>query len=95
MKSFLIILISLLTNLTGFGQVNKSHSDSTKHCINRVVIDYDTKRPLQEIHINTNGISVQTDSNGNFQLYLPDSLIGKKITLQFYHHYFGSKEVVI
>jgi hypothetical protein len=43
----------------------------------------------------TNGVGVETDSSGSFELYLPDSMIGKKITLVILKKNYVSKEVIV
>jgi hypothetical protein len=51
-----------------------------------IIKDAKTKEPLQYVEVIVDGISLSTstDSAGNFEINIPDSLLGKKLELEFY-----------
>ncbi len=60
--------------------------DSSKKLIHGKVIDAKTKEPLADTYVEVIGSPnyVQTDANGMYQIYVPDSMCNKEIQIEFY-----------
>ncbi len=90
---------------------NGKHLDSAKHRIRGIVTVWKSKTAISGVLVMTrgakkeetmrgvdsivNGVGVQTDSCGRFELFLPDSMIGKKLTLLFYKNHYLSKTIEV
>ena len=109
LRQMLLYCLFTLIVLSVTAQKTSKHADSAKHRIRGVVTVWRSKSAIQGVQITTrgakkeetmrgiytiaNGVGVQTDSCGRFEMFLPDSMIGKKITLLFYKNHYVSKTI--
>lgn len=73
-----------------------SVSDSSKHYVYGTVVDSKSKMPIDyaRLYIEpAENISVVCDSLGRFKLKIPDSLVGKNVTLSFHAYEYKTVEV--
>ncbi|HWY98777.1 MAG TPA: carboxypeptidase-like regulatory domain-containing protein [Bacteroidia bacterium] len=64
----------------------QTEKDSSKRLVHGIITDARTKEPLVDAYVEVigSGIYVQTNSDGKYELYIPDSMCNKEIQIEFY-----------
>jgi hypothetical protein len=71
--------------------------DSSKHWIKGIVRDLKTKQPIgyATVYLEDGTYSTETDSNGAYSLYIPDSFMNKVVTIEFHAWDHENRQVTV